>query len=55
MRSYWYLGLAGLIKICLMMKHKMMVPTVSVKTINPKLGLKEKGLMVQQTSERVSY
>ncbi|KAJ7385702.1 hypothetical protein OS493_013731 [Desmophyllum pertusum] len=44
-------GLAGLIKVALMIKNKRLVPTVNVQVLNPKLKLEEKGLIVQQTSE----
>ena len=44
-------GLAGLIKVALMIKNKRFVPTVNVHVLNPKLKLEEKGLVVQQTSE----
>jgi len=44
-------GLAGLIKVALMIKNKRLVPTVNVNVLNPKLKLEEKGLIVQQTSE----
>jgi len=44
-------GLAGLIKVALMIKNKRLVPTVNVNVLNPKLKLEDKGLIVQQTSE----
>ena len=44
-------GLAGLIKVALMIKKKKYVPTVNIRVLNPKLKLKEKELVVQQTSE----
>ena len=44
-------GLAGLIKVALMIKKKRFVPTVNVHILNPKLKLEEKGLVVQQTNE----
>ena len=44
-------GLAGLIKAALMIKKKTFVPTVNVQVLNPKLKLKEKGLVLQQTLE----
>ena len=44
-------GLAGLIKLALMIKKKRMVPTVNVRTLNPKLKLQEKGLVIQQAAE----
>ena len=45
-------GLAGLIKVALMIKKKRFVPTINVQVLNPKLKLEEKGLVVQQTNER---
>ena len=44
-------GLAGIIKVALMIKNKRFVPTVNVHVLNPKLKLEEKGLFVQQTNE----
>ena len=44
-------GLAGLIKVALMIKNKRFVPTVNISVLNPKLKLNEKGLIVQQTNE----
>ena len=44
-------GLAGLIKVALMIKKRRMVPTVNVQTLNPKLKLRERGLAVQQIPE----
>ena len=44
-------GLAGLIKVALMIKKRKYVPTVNIRVLNPKLKLKEKELVVQQTSE----
>ena len=44
-------GLAGLIKVVLMIKKESLVPTVNVHVLNPKLKLEEKGLVVQQISE----
>lgn len=44
-------GLAGLIKVALMIKKRRMVPTVNVQTLNPKLKLGERGLAVQQITE----
>ncbi len=44
-------GLAGLIKVALMIKNKRLVPTVNVNVLNPKLKLEEKSLIVQQKSE----
>ena len=44
-------GLAGLIKVALMIKNKRLVPTVNVNVLNPKLKLEEKGLIVQQNCD----
>ena len=44
-------GLAGLIKVALMIKEKTYVPTVNINVLNPKLKLEENGLVVQQTTE----
>ena len=44
-------GLAGLIKVALMIKKKTLVPTVNVHVLNPKLKLEEKGIVVQKNSE----
>ena len=44
-------GLAGIIKVALMIKKKMLVPTVNVHTLNPRLKLEEKGIIIQQTCE----
>ena len=44
-------GLAGLIKVALMLKNNTLVPTVSVNTLNPKLKLSEKGIKVQDVCE----
>ena len=44
-------GLAGLIKVALMIKNKKYVPTVNIQVLNPKLKLEEKEIVVQQTSE----
>ena len=44
-------GLAGIIKVALMIKKKMLVPTVNVHTLNPRMKLEEKGIIIQQTSE----
>ena len=44
-------GLAGLIKVALMIKKKRLVPTVNIHTLNPRLKLEEKGIIVQQISE----
>lgn len=44
-------GLAGLVKVALMIKNQRFVPTVNVHVLNPNLKLEETGLAVQQTSE----
>ena len=44
-------GLAGLIKVALMIKKKRLVPTVNVVVVNPKLKLEEKRIVLQQTNE----
>ena len=44
-------GLAGLIKVALMIKEKKYVPTVNINVLNPKLKLEENGFVVQQTTE----
>ena len=44
-------GLAGLIKVALMIRHQMYVPTVNIHKLNPKLKLEEKGIIVQQECE----
>ena len=44
-------GLAGLIKVALMIKEKKYVPTVNINVLNPKLKLEEHGFVVQQTTE----
>ena len=44
-------GLAGLIKVALMIKNKKFVPTVNIHVLNPKLKLEENGFVVQQTTE----
>lgn len=44
-------GLAGLIKVALMLKQQTYVPTINLRTLNPTLKLEEKGLMVQRESE----
>ncbi|XP_078372526.1 mycocerosic acid synthase-like isoform X4 [Oculina patagonica] len=44
-------GLAGLIKVALMIKKKKFVPTINIHVLNPKLKLEERGLIVQQISE----
>ena len=44
-------GLAGLIKVCLMMKHKKFVPTVGIENLNPALQTEERKIKVQQTIE----
>ncbi len=40
-------GLAGLAKVCLMMTHKELVPTVSVETLAARLGIEQNHLHVQ--------
>ena len=44
-------GLAGLIKVALMIKHQTYVPTINVRTLNPKLKLDQKDITVQQKCE----
>ena len=44
-------GLAGLIKVALMIKEKKYVPTVNINVLNPKLKLEENEFVVQQTTE----
>ena len=44
-------GLAGLIKIALMIKEKTYVPTVNINMLNPSLKLEENEFVVQQTTE----
>lgn len=44
-------GLAGVIKVSLMLKTKTLVPTVNINALNPKLNLAEKGIKVQDTCE----
>ena len=44
-------GLAGLIKVALMLKTKTLVPTININTLNPKLKLAEKGIKVQDVCE----
>ncbi len=44
-------GLAGLIKVALMIKNKKFVPTVNIRVLNPKLKLEENDFVVQQTTE----
>lgn len=44
-------GLAGLIKVALMLKNKTLVPTVNIHTLNPKLKLADKGIKVQDVCE----
>ena len=44
-------GLAGLIKVALMIKEKKYVPTVNINVLNPKLKLEENKLVVQQSTE----
>ena len=44
-------GLAGLIKTCLMIKHRRFVPTINIQEIKPELELSDKGMMVQIRNE----
>ena len=44
-------GLAGLIKVALMIKERTLVPTVNVNKLNPKLKLDQKNMIIQQTCE----
>ena len=44
-------GLAGLVKVALMIKEKKYVPTVDINALNPKLKLEENEFVVQQTTE----
>ena len=44
-------GLAGLIKVALMIKKRKYVPTVNINVLNPKLKLEENKFVVQQTTE----
>lgn len=44
-------GLAGLIKVALMLKNKTFVPTININNLNPKLKLAEKGIRVQDVCE----
>jgi len=44
-------GLAGLIKVALMIKEKKYVPTVNINVLNPKLKLEENEFVIQQTTE----
>ena len=44
-------GLAGLIKVALMIKKRKYVPTVNINVLNPKLKLEENGFLVQRTTE----
>ena len=44
-------GLAGLIKVSLMMKHKKLVPTVNIENHSARLGISDKGMMVQEVTE----
>lgn len=44
-------GLAGLMKLALMLKNKALVPTVNIQHLNPKLKLQEKRMVVQETLE----
>ena len=44
-------GLAGLIKVALMITQKKYVPTVDITVLNPKLKLEENEFVIQQTTE----
>lgn len=44
-------GLAGLIKVSLMIKRGMFLPTINIKNLNPRLKLADKGMVVQETLE----
>ena len=44
-------GLAGLIKVALMIKRRKYVPTVNINVLNPKLKLEENGFLVQRNTE----
>ena len=44
-------GLAGLIKVCLMIKNKKFVPTVGIENLNPALQTEERKITVQQKTE----
>ena len=44
-------GLAGLIKVALMIEQQTYVPTINVRTLNPKLKLDQKGIALQQKCE----
>lgn len=45
-------GLAGLIKVALMIKNEVFLPTVNIISMNPKLKLPEKGIVVQESCEK---
>ncbi|XP_028415494.1 uncharacterized protein LOC114538524 [Dendronephthya gigantea] len=44
-------GLAGLIKVCLMIKHAQYVPTVNVHQVKPQLKMSERKMVVQVRNE----
>ncbi|XP_028410208.1 uncharacterized protein LOC114532811 [Dendronephthya gigantea] len=44
-------GLAGLIKVCLMIKHARFVPTINVHQLKPQLKLPERKMVVQACNE----
>ena len=44
-------GLAGLVKVALMLKNQTLVPTVIQREVDPSLKLEAKGLMVQHETE----
>ncbi|XP_031568280.1 uncharacterized protein LOC116302983 isoform X2 [Actinia tenebrosa] len=44
-------GLAGLIKVSLMIKRGMFLPTINIKNLNPRLKLTDKGMIVQEALE----
>ena len=44
-------GLAGLIKTCLMIKHRRFVPTIDIQEIKPQLRMSDRGMMVQVCNE----
>ena len=44
-------GLAGLVKVCLMIENKKFVPTVGIEKLNPTLQTEERKIKVQQEVE----
>ncbi len=44
-------GLAGLIKVCLMIKHGYFVPTVNIQELKPQLKIAERKMLVQTKLE----